>query len=98
MRTRLLLALTGAALFGLSTISQAAPLSATGALAGAPTTAAIDEALGDQGATQVHWRGRGRHYGWYRGHHYGWRHRHHYPAYGYYPRHRYHRGVSVYVR
>ncbi len=78
MRTGILCALGGAALLATTALSQAAPLSATGA-------AALDQALPDARVTQVHYWYHHRHYGWWRGHHYGWyRHRHYYPAYGYY--------------
>jgi len=93
MRTGTLFALCGAAMLGLVSVSQAAPLAASGA-----TNVAIEKAMTDDGITQVRYHRHWRHYGWTRGHHYGWRHRH-YPAYGYYPYHRHHhRGVRVIVR
>jgi hypothetical protein len=62
--------------------AQAAPLSATGALA---SSRALEQSLPEQGVTKVWYHPR-RHYGWYRGHHYGWRHHYgwhrHYAWYG----------------
>lgn len=90
MRKGTLFALCGAAVFGLVSVSQAAPLAASGG-----TNVAIEKAMSDDGITQVRHRRHWRHYGWNRGHHYGWRHRHHHHrAYGYAPR----RGINVYVR
>jgi hypothetical protein len=90
MRTGTLVALCGAAMLALVSVSQASPMSASGT-----ANIAIQNAMAEEGITQVRHRRHHRHYGWYRGRHYGWRHRHHHHrAYGYAPR----RGVSIYVR
>jgi hypothetical protein len=72
MRKFMQFGLPAALLLGFIGISQATPLSASGALA-----ASAEQAMADQGATQVRWRGRVRHSGWNRGHHYGWAPRRH---------------------
>jgi hypothetical protein len=90
MRTGTLFALCGAAMLAFVSVSQASPLAASGA-----TNVAIQNAMADEGITQVRHRRHYRH--WNRGHHYGWRHRSYRPAYGYYrPHHR--RGVAIYLR
>jgi hypothetical protein len=99
MRTGILFALSGAAMLAFVGVSNAAPLAATSA-----TNVAIQNAMADEGVTQVHYRKRyHRHHRWNRGHHYGWRHRHHHHrhVYGYAPRHRHHHhhsGVTIRIR
>jgi hypothetical protein len=94
MRSGILFALSGAAMFALVGVSHAAPLAAT-----AGSHAAIENAMAADGATQVHYRHGYHRHSWNRGHHYGWRHRSHRPAYGYAPRHRHHHsGVTIRVR
>ena len=92
MRTGILFALSGAAMFALVGVSNAAPLAATGT-----SNIAIENAMAGEGLTEVHYR-RSSHRHWNRGHHYGWRKRHHRSAYGYAPRHRHHSGVTIRVR
>jgi hypothetical protein len=83
---KLLLSIPVLALGALAGSANAAPLSITGTLATSP---AINEALGDQGATQVRWHH--RHYHGYRPRYYGY-------YYPYHRRHHHHRRVVVIYR